>query len=128
MNSYLLISLSPISQLSLKKPHDDNNVSCVIQNVIFFFHLLDAISLSGVKSKALTIDSDSELAKPNPNSVQLDLSISLCLVFLMHHTQSLTLFILQPVSFFLSTSSRLMAIITLVMLLSNSSLSSLCCV
>lgn len=29
------------------------------------------------------------------------LSISLCLVFHMHHTQSLTLFILQPVSFFL---------------------------
>lgn len=42
----------------------------------------------------------SKSAKSNPHSVWLELSISLCLVFLMHHTQSLTLFILQPVSFF----------------------------
>lgn len=42
----------------------------------------------------------SKSAKSNPHSVRQELSISLCLVFLMHHTQSLTLFILQPVSFF----------------------------
>lgn len=74
---------------------------CPVWYRMYLFQLLDAISLSGAKSKALTIDGDSELAKPNTNSVQLELSISLCLVFLMHHTQSLTLFILQPVSFFL---------------------------
>ncbi len=51
-----------LSQLSLKKPHDDNNVSCVIQNV--FVSVAGCYSLSGAKSKALTIDSDSELAKP----------------------------------------------------------------
>lgn len=95
-------SLSPIfSYLSCLLKSPLMIIMCPAWYRMYLFQLLDAISLSGPKSKALTIDGDSELAKPNPNSVQLELSISLCLVFLMHHTQSLTLFILQPVSFFL---------------------------